>query len=48
VLDDGTTEILSTRCGDTPTLNCVTVTPVGSNYKITGWVDENGGFKGMG
>jgi hypothetical protein len=48
VLDDGTTQILSTRCGVTPTLNCVTVTPVGSNYKITGWVDENGGFKGMG
>jgi hypothetical protein len=48
VLDDGTTQILSTRCGDTPTLNCVTVTPVGSNYKITGWVDQNGGFKGMG
>lgn len=48
VLDNGTTEILSTRCAATPTLNCVTVTPVGSNYKITGWVDENGGFKGMG
>ncbi len=48
VLDDGSTEILSTRCGDTPTPNCVTVTPVGSNYKITGWVDQNGGFKGMG
>jgi hypothetical protein len=48
VLDNGTTEILSTRCGATPTLNCVSVTPVGSNYKITGWVDENGGFKGMG
>jgi hypothetical protein len=48
VLDDGTTEILSTRCGATPTLNCVTVTSVGSNYRITGWVDENGGFKGMG
>jgi hypothetical protein len=48
VLDNGSTEILSTRCGATPTLNCVTVTPVGSNYQITGWVDENGGFKGMG
>ncbi len=48
VLDNGTTEILSTRCGATPTLNCVSVTPVGSNYKITGWVDQNGGFKGMG
>ena len=49
VLDNNAgTEILSTRCGSTPTLNCVTVTPVGSNYQITGWVDQNGGFKGMG
>jgi hypothetical protein len=48
VLDNGTTEILSSRCGATPTLNCVTVTPVGSDYQITGWVDQNGGFKGMG
>jgi len=48
VLDNGTTEVLSTRCGDTPTRNCVTVTPVGSNYRITGWVDQNGGVKGMG
>jgi len=48
VLDNGSTEILSTRCGTTPTLNCVTVTSVGPNYRITGWVDENGGFKGMG
>jgi hypothetical protein len=48
VLDNGTTEILSTRCGAVPTLNCVSVTPVGSNYMITGWVDQNGGFKGMG
>lgn len=48
VLDNGATQILSTRCGATPTLNCVSVTPVGSNYKITGWVDQNGGFKGMG
>jgi|tagenome__1003787_1003787.scaffolds.fasta_scaffold20904600_2 hypothetical protein len=48
VLDNGTTEILSTRCGPTPTLNCVTVTPVGSNYRITGWVNQNGRVKGMG
>jgi hypothetical protein len=48
VLDDGTTEILSARCGPTPTLNCVSVTQAGSNYQITGWVEENGGFKGMG
>jgi hypothetical protein len=48
VLDDGTTQILSTRCGPTPTLNCVTVTQVGPDYRITGWVDQNGNFKGMG
>ena len=48
VLDNGTTEILSTRCGVTPTLNCVTVTPVGSNIRITGWFNQNGRVKGMG
>jgi hypothetical protein len=48
VLDNGSTEILSERCGTSPTPNCVTVTPVGSNYRITGWVYQNGGFKGMG
>jgi hypothetical protein len=48
VLDDGTVDILSQPCGATPTLNCLTVTKVGANYKITGWVNQNGGFKGMG
>jgi hypothetical protein len=48
VLDNGSTEVLSTRCGATPALNCVSVSQVGSDYQITGWVDENGGFKGMG
>jgi hypothetical protein len=41
-------DVLSTKCGATPTLNCLTVTKVGPNFKITGWVDQNGGFKGMG
>jgi hypothetical protein len=48
VLDSGAVDILSEPCGATPTLNCLTVTKVGSNFKITGWVDQNGGFKGMG
>jgi hypothetical protein len=48
VLDSGAVDILSTPCGATPTLNCLTVTKVGQNFKITGWVDQNGGFKGMG
>ena len=51
VLDGGTTEILSTRCvsGQDPTVNCITVKPVpGGKIVITAWVDQNGGFKGMG
>ena len=48
VLDSGAVEVLSTKCGATPTLNCLTVTKVGPNFKITGWVNQNGGFKGMG
>jgi hypothetical protein len=47
VLDDGTSVILSQRCGVTPTLNCVTVTQVGSNVRITGWVNQNGGVRGI-
>jgi hypothetical protein len=47
VLDDGTTVILSQRCGVTPTLNCVTVTQEGSNVRITGWVNQNGGVRGI-
>jgi hypothetical protein len=48
VLDSGAVDVLSTKCGATPTLNCLTVTKVGQNFKITGWVAQNGGFKGMG
>jgi len=49
VLDDGTTTILSQRCGATPTLNCITVrAAAGGKLVITAWVDQNGGFKGMG
>jgi Domain of unknown function DUF11 len=47
VQDDGTSSILSVRCGPTPTLNCVTVTPVGSNVRITAWVNQNGGVRGI-
>jgi hypothetical protein len=47
VLDDGTTTILSERCGATPTLNCVTVTQVGNNVRITAWLDQNGGVRGV-
>jgi hypothetical protein len=47
VLDDGTSVLLSQRCGATPTLNCVTVTQVGSNVRITGWVNQNGGVRGI-
>jgi hypothetical protein len=47
VLDDGTSTILSQRCATTPTPNCITVTQVGSNVRITGWVDQNGGVRGI-
>jgi hypothetical protein len=47
VLDDGSSTILSERCGATPTLDCVTVTQVGSNVRITAWVDQNGGVRGI-
>jgi hypothetical protein len=48
VLDNGTTQILP-NCGTGElTTSCVTVTPVGSNYRITGLFDQNGRFKGMG
>lgn len=46
VMDDGSTQILSARCGSTPTLNCVSVSKVGSNFVITGWVNQNGGLRG--
>jgi hypothetical protein len=47
VLDDGTSTILSERCGVTPTPDCVTVTQVGSNVRITAWVTQNGGVRGV-
>jgi hypothetical protein len=49
VKDDGTTEILSQRCCKTPTAGCISVTQLRSgDLQITGYVTENGGFKGMG
>jgi hypothetical protein len=48
VLDDGTTDILSTRCGSTPTLNCITVSAAaGGKLVITAWVDQNGHLRGV-
>lgn len=47
VFDDGSSQVLSTTCGTTPTLNCITVTPVGNNVKITAWLNQNGGVRGM-
>jgi hypothetical protein len=35
------------QCGATLE-NCIQVTKVGNNYRIIAWVDQNGGFKGMG
>lgn len=49
VLDDGTTQILDQRCCKQPTANCISVTQLRSgDVQITGYVTENGGFKGMG
>jgi Domain of unknown function DUF11 len=49
VLDNGTTEILSQRCCRTPTAGCISVTQLrNGDVQITGYVTENGGFKGMG
>jgi hypothetical protein len=49
VKDDGTTEILGQRCCAAPTAGCITVTQLRSgDVQITGYVTENGGFKGMG
>ncbi len=49
VLDDGTTQILDQRCCKKPTANCISVTQLRSgDVQITGYVTENGGFKGMG
>ena len=49
VLDDGTTQILDQRCAYGPSANCIDVTALESgDFKITAYVTENGGFKGMG
>ena len=49
VLDDGTTQILTERCGEEPTANCIDVQELYSgDFQITAYVDQNGGFKGMG
>lgn len=49
VTDTGGVEVMSARCGDTATpQDCIDVTQSGQNFVITGWVDQNGGFKGMG
>jgi hypothetical protein len=45
VLDNGTTVQLN-QC--TTTLeNCIVVTPVGTNVKITAYLDQNGGIRGI-
>jgi uncharacterized protein DUF11 len=45
VLDNGTTVQLN-QC--TSTLqNCIVVTPVGTNVKITAYLDQNGGIRGI-
>jgi hypothetical protein len=53
VLDNGTTQILDercdTHCGKKPKANCIQVTELPSgDFRITTYVDQNGGFKGMG
>jgi hypothetical protein len=47
VLNDGTVVPMTQRCGATPTLNCVTATAQGSNLLVTGYVDQNGGVRGI-
>ena len=49
VLDNGTTQILDQRCVYGPSANCIDVKALYSgDFKITAYVTENGGFKGMG
>jgi hypothetical protein len=49
VLDNGSTQILTERCGYVPTAGCIEVTELESgDFQITAYVDQNGGFKGMG
>jgi hypothetical protein len=47
VLDDGTSKILDQTCGETVTPDCITVTQEGDNVRITAWVDQNGGVRGI-
>ncbi len=47
VLNDGTVVPMTQRCGATPSLNCVTATAQGSNLLITGYIDQNGGVRGI-
>jgi hypothetical protein len=50
VTDDGVAHILTqdVPCGDSGPVGCLTVTQNGNNVVFTTWVDQNGGFKGMG
>jgi hypothetical protein len=49
VLDDGTTQILTERCGEELAANCIDVQELyGGDFLITAYVTQNGGFKGMG
>ncbi len=43
----GTDPLLQCASG-APLENCIQVSKVGPNWKIVAWVDQNGGFKGMG
>ena len=50
VTDSGAIDVLdqSLPCGSSPQVGCLDVTKTGGNYLLTTWVDQNGGFKGMG
>lgn len=50
VTDDGVSHVLTQDlpCGVSGPVGCLTVTQVGNNVVFTTWVDQNGGFKGMG
>ena len=46
VLDDGTTVELD-QCTTSTLQNCIVVTPVGTNVKITAYLDQNGKLRGV-
>jgi hypothetical protein len=46
VLDDGTTVELD-QCTSSTLQNCIVVTPVGTNVKITAYLDQNGKLRGV-